>query len=421
MRWLGSAIWLLALYFLSYHVQQADFYLLILSASVAFGGMMVMLSTLPKTMSILLMGLFARILVLPSFPTLSDDIYRYLWDGLCWLDGINAYTHSPVDIAHIIGRPDLLSSMNSPEYFTIYPTIPQVLFGVSAWVSNGDVYGFQVILKILLLTTEALGVWWLLKKQRKVIPYLGLWVLNPLVIIETYANAHFEILLLIPLTWGLSALQKNEFSSSALALATGIGTKLVPLMLTPLFAWQARLRSNMFTFLLWLGAGVGVLMMPMWIPLLFSNDIFGSVDLFFRKFEFNASIYYLARSLGYVILGYNAIAYVGPILGLTALLGILLMSVTDRTQIKNVFATALWIYAIYFALSTTIHPWYALTPLGIALFTSYRWPVLWSYLVFFSYSVYGLADNQWPMFIFLEYGLLGVFMIWEVYKKKVRR
>ena len=69
----------------------------------------------------------------------------------------------------------------------------------------------------------------------------------------------------------------------------------------------------------------------------------------------------------------------------------------------------------YFLLSTTVHPWYVATPLLLCLFTKYRFPILWSGLVFLSYSAYraeGYSENMW--LVATEYILLLSFAIWEI-------
>ena len=62
-------------------------------------------------------------------PMLSDDVYRYVWDGRVQLEGVHPYRYAPVDPAlgtlrdaHVFPR------INHPEVPTIYPPLAQSLF-----------------------------------------------------------------------------------------------------------------------------------------------------------------------------------------------------------------------------------------------------------------------------------------------------
>jgi len=75
----------------------------------------------------------------------------------------------------------------------------------------------------------------------------------------------------------------------------------------------------------------------------------------------------------------------------------------------------LFAISFYFLLSTTVHPWYVATPLLLCLFTKYKFPILWSGLVFLSYMAYGAegySENMW--LVATEYILLLSFAIWEI-------
>ncbi|MFC1890641.1 hypothetical protein ACFL4G_12885, partial [Thermodesulfobacteriota bacterium] len=44
---------------------------------------------------ILFLSLLFRVTLVLAPPSLSDDIYRYLWEGRLVLDGVNPFTHPP--------------------------------------------------------------------------------------------------------------------------------------------------------------------------------------------------------------------------------------------------------------------------------------------------------------------------------------
>ena len=69
-----------------------------------------------------------RLLLLDTAPSLSDDIYRYLWDARVQAAGGNPYAHAP-DAAPLEGlRDEDWSRINHPELVTVYPPVAQWFF-----------------------------------------------------------------------------------------------------------------------------------------------------------------------------------------------------------------------------------------------------------------------------------------------------
>lgn len=146
-----------------------------------------------------------------------------------------------------------------------------------------------------------------------------------------------------------------------------------------------------------------------------------SLDLYFRKFEFNASVYYVFRYIGQQISGYNLIKYLGPLLGILTLF----YNFRKARQYKdNTFSTffkyGLYVWTFYLFLATTVHPWYLISVLFFATFNQWCYPYFWSYLIFISYANYSGSvyyESMW--LIGLEYFLLLVYIIMENNKRKV--
>ena len=47
------------------------------------------------TVIVWMLAILMRVVLLPLAPELSDDFYRYLWDGHVQLSGLNPYVHAP--------------------------------------------------------------------------------------------------------------------------------------------------------------------------------------------------------------------------------------------------------------------------------------------------------------------------------------
>ncbi|HET9235464.1 MAG TPA: hypothetical protein VFP10_15130, partial [Candidatus Eisenbacteria bacterium] len=69
-----------------------------------------------------------RALLVPATPALSDDVYRYIWDGRVLLDGINPYRYPPQAAELASLRDALWTQINHPELETIYPPLLMLLF-----------------------------------------------------------------------------------------------------------------------------------------------------------------------------------------------------------------------------------------------------------------------------------------------------
>ena len=140
-----------------------------------------------------------------------------------------------------------------------------------------------------------------------------------------------------------------------------------------------------------------------------------SLDLYFRKFEFNGGIYYLFRWIGFQWGGYNLIAYFGPALAGISAIGILLFAFFHPgDNWKAALRYMLFAICLYLALTTTVHPWYLSLPIVLCVFTPFRCPVIWSWLITLTYINYSYAPDEENLWVVAtEYLVTGAFFLWE--------
>jgi hypothetical protein len=436
---LGAAglVWLLSLLLLLYVPKQSDFWLILAFYAPAFAAYLYLLNKgehLPLRAGIAL-AVLARLAAVPAWPLLSDDIYRFIWDGQLLVQGYNPFAQLP---AYYLALPEpphgiseaLYEQLNSLGYFTIYPPVAQGVFALGAWLFPKSWYGHAVLIKLFLLACE-LGVVALLPALLR---YLGLsvqraliYLLNPLVIVEVMGNLHFEgamvCFLLLAFWWGA----KGNWKASATAMALSVASKLLPLMFLPFLIRRLGWKRSIAYFAL-----IALALLLLFAPLLGEGFFAGfgsSLDLYFRRFEFNASIYYIARWVGYQWTGYNEIATIGPILALCTFTGICVAALLDMAKYKDAWANglekglpiALSLLAItlYLFFTPTVHPWYVILPLFLCSFTEYRYPVLWSGLIVLTYVNYSYEpywENPWV--VAAEYSAVGGYLLYEWQKTK---
>ncbi|MGB0432397.1 MAG: hypothetical protein ACPGLV_18120, partial [Bacteroidia bacterium] len=160
-----------------------------------------------KAWHLLTIGLVLRFLVFAP-PSLSDDYYRYYWDGLLVINNVNPYSILPkqVNLAFepmVAFNDTLYNALNSPEYYSVYPPFLQLIFAFAAYV-GGSLLGFVIMYKSISIAFE-IAIFYLLKqllKQQKLpLKNLILYWLNPLIIIELTGNMHSEIFMLLFTLW----------------------------------------------------------------------------------------------------------------------------------------------------------------------------------------------------------------------------
>jgi alpha-1,6-mannosyltransferase len=161
------------------------------------------------------------------------------------------------------------------------------------------------------------------------------------------------------------------------------------------------------------------------------NSLRSSVGLYFNKFEFNASLYYLVREFGFWKYGYNIIQTVGWKLGLITLILILtyVWIKSRQSKVKQedfnshvLFQDWMWMLSIYFLFATTLHPWYISTLLALSVFTPYRYPVVWTGLIFLTYA--GYTSDSFHEVLWLtaiEYIVVIGFLAYELWNRKDTR
>lgn len=369
----------------------------------------------------LLVGILLRVILLFGMPTLSDDIYRFIWDGRLWLVGEHPFAQLPQ--AYMEQKQQLpgidqalFGQLNSPAYFTIYPPFAQGTFVVACALFFGNLFGATLILKLILLACE-IGSLLLIPK---ILSSLNLpkynvliYALNPLVIVEVVGNLHYEGAMVFFFLCGMYALIKQKYTQSAIYYALSILSKLLTILFLP-FLWSRLGWRKSIPYYI----AVLFLVLLCFLPLYneaFVNGFGSSIDLYFRKFEFNASVFYILRWLGYQSLGYNIIQTIGPKLGLIAVATIALWGLLDKkTDWTSFFQRALFGFCLYLFLATTVHPWYTILPIICCVFTNYRFPIIWSALatltyINYSYPVY--TENLWV--VALEYSVVWIWLGFE--------
>jgi hypothetical protein len=195
----------------------------------------------PPASAVLGVAALLRICLLPLPPTLSDDVYRYLWDGRIASAGRNPYFHAPEDRALTDLRDERWERVAHRDVETVYPPLAVAAFSIAAR-SPRPVLAWKAMLAVIDLLSCGL----LLRLARARDAPSGrclAYAWNPLVVLEVAGMGHVDALGVLPLVAGALLLVEPGYQrrprlvslAAGAALSLAVLAKLVPVLLVP--AW----------------------------------------------------------------------------------------------------------------------------------------------------------------------------------------
>jgi hypothetical protein len=392
--------------------------------------------------------LFRIVLLFTSPPTLSDDVYRYVWDGRLMNAGVNPYAHPVNSLLLDPYGSSLRDLVNHDWMASPYLPAAQLLFAVVYRLVPDSPLAFQIAAVLLDLLTGWLVIDLL---QRLGLPrtraLIYLW--HPLVIVESAHGAHavdaLMVCLIMATLWLLIAKRSRILSAVVLAAATL--TKGIPALLFPLVVRRWKLGPTILygslvvaaCALFAVGAGWGL------TGPLDGEGLFGALRIYGSLWNYNGGLYHWIEVLvaGYPTAGAVPQEIVGPepILAAKLIVAIILAAVLGVVWHKerkigddlSLLRLAMGPLAAYLLLTTTVHPWYVtlvipllpfLTPKASEEAKLNRRLLPWLYFalaVAFSYLTYLDTDNlrEYDSARLLEYVPLYLLLIWSIWTTRI--
>ena len=225
------------------------FLTLVIAAFVSYAVGIWRLATLhgPRPMLVIvLVGLAARLLLVPALPTLSTDVYRYVWDARVAHAGISPYLYPPwAKELEPLRDGEVFPRLNHPTWRTIYPPGAQAFFQ-SVYILRPD---SVLAMKAALGLAELIGlaaVFGLLRASGRPVSQLVIYAWNPLVLFEVWGMGHLDGLVLPAVAGAAWAALRARYVTAGVLLGLGALVKLYPAALLPLLpmagwppAWSA--------------------------------------------------------------------------------------------------------------------------------------------------------------------------------------
>jgi alpha-1,6-mannosyltransferase len=336
-----------------------------------------------------------RLIFLSLSPTLSEDVYRYQWEGRIVRAGINPYTVYPampgLRWAQNPGHP-VETGRTTP---TLYPPLSE-----AAFAGVRTVAGYKRLFTALDLATVAL-ILFLLAATREPLQRVLIYAWNPAVLIAFAASGHNDSLANLMLLTAILLIIGRRRALSIAFLALAVLSKLFPVFLLPAFLKRTR----------WSYAGIfGGLVLLGYFPFFGARGhLFRGLSDFAAGWEGNDSLFRL------LLLAGNSRVQAQLVAGVL-LLGLMIYVLKMRT---NLLRAGLIMIAGLLLLSPNAFPWYftwivpflCLVPsLPLLLLTV---TCVLGYSPVIAYAAGGSFQNM-PMMLILEYLPVYAWLAYEV-------
>src|SRR6266849_3246560 len=181
---------------------------------------------------LVLAGIF-RLSIVFAPPYLSDDIYRYVWDGRVQAAGINPYRYIPAD-EHLQSLRDeaVYPKINRRDYaHTMYPPAAEAIYFLTTRISESVTW-----MKLTIVGFEVIAIWILMEllasfgmPRQRILIYA--W--HPLAVWEFAGSGHVDPLAFAFIALALLAMRRNWETVIGISLGLATLAKLFPIVLFP--------------------------------------------------------------------------------------------------------------------------------------------------------------------------------------------
>ena len=359
-------------------------------------------------------ALLFRVTILFAPPSQSEDVYRYLWDARVASSGIDPYEHPPnAPELEKVRDGQVYPMINSKPYITAYPPISQLLFRFSFALFGSNVTAMKAVFSLLEFLA-LLVAWKLLICWKQSIQPLLLMAWHPFFIFEFSGSGHSDSAMMLLILLSIYLLDRGRKSWTMVGYACSVMAKLHPALWFPLFVRRTGWRPA------FVGAATGMGLILLYFNIGSWLRYIKSLGLYFRLFEFNASIHYLIRFVGKWAFHQSWDKSIGPYLGAVLLLiAIGIAWKFPAGNARDLLHAGFWLMTADLCLATTAHPWYiSWAALALPVFP-YAFMTYWTGACFLSYIAYSYHPVYEPAWVLLlEYIPVYGLMVWEIRQRR---
>jgi hypothetical protein len=322
----------------------------------------------------------------------ESDMVRYLWDGRLQTRGYNPYSVKPDDPSVAAIHTDQTRAMPSRRVGTPYQPGAELFFRLVVTIHDSTRAMKTALTLCDLLTILVLWRWLVITGRPEWLALGYAW--NPLVMLEIAHSGHIDALGAMWIAASAYWLARRRTALASIAFVLAVTTKLLPVVLAPLYWGRVRVRDVL--------AAVALLTL---LYLTFARGgtvSIGTIPSVVQNVRFNGELFrFVARLVG----SPQRSAAVAVAVGLVAA-----MWARWRLNVAHPGAWA-WPMALALAFGPVIYPWYPLYFTPFLLSPATLPLITWTVTIIPTYVVWDLAFNhgaRWavpPPVMLVEYAI----------------
>lgn len=350
-----------------------------------------------------------RFLMVISETYLSTDIFRYMWDGMLsgnWTDPYK-YVPSSLELDNFKGV-EYYEIYDHKDEFTIYPPFAQIFFFVSHLLFGNSQLGMKSFLSIFDILNGSL-IFLLIKSQKNELfrafkgTLIYLW--NPLVIIEFSNSGHLDVLAIFLILLSLYFLTRSLIIGSLVSLVASVFTKWIPLLFVPFYI---KFLMNKEKFHLIKTAFPAIIFsLAIILPFYLSSGLnfLRGMTNFIQNWRFEST---LSRFIMFIfpfegLDGLNSAKVMSYAIFIISL--IVVLNFVKLLKILNLVDSLIVIIALFYLITPSIFPWYAIWLLALSCIRGT------DFITLSSISLSGIAVLNYLQ----EFSKLNQFQFWAAY------
>jgi hypothetical protein len=370
-------------------------------------------------------SLFIRLILIGSIPNLSNDIYRYLWDGNIQAMGFNPYTLAPKDVMdgglnHFKDAGNLFHQIHSIRDLSAFAPLSEAIFYVSIKTSIGHQHLAIIFIKFTLFIAEVFSISALLnllKHFKLPAKNIFIYALSPLAIIEIAGNAHTEAFVICMLLIALQYYVNNKPNRAIFFYALSIAAGLLPLFFLPIFLVRNSLKQNI-KFIIFLAVYLFLV-----FGLYFQNrEILHtysvSLQQYYNQFEFNSMFYFWLNKIVPNSSSLLVLAIISRVCTALSFSLLVFLGYKNRKKDIQVLLPIVQVFlSLFFILFPVVNPWYLLPIIMLTVFVPKQSILLWSALCVASALALRTSTNENIHALASSFYLL-IIVIWIIKDRK---